>query len=198
MKFTALIFGKLLLAVSVLSIGGCLSSKNVTITDVDGMQLVDVGGATLEYYGDYEFGERPANWLKVVQFVTSDKRKPRKEYHSSATTFIEPWNNCVILKLPREGELDIVTALAYFDEPRLQTIDFQQVDNEAVEGRFWVNGDPLEGILSPFTFPVYFSALLFDTVEDRFCVIHWSRHEEGGESLRRESSKIFDSLRLRP
>ena len=165
--------------------------------DVNGMQLVDLGGSTLEYYGDYEFGNKPAMWRKIVQNITTEKIALTRCYTISAKTFIEPWNNTVVLELSREENSSSWKTAGFFNQNLIQSPDFKEAPDGSMHGRFWVRYTDIAPISLTEFRAFYFSTLAFEYRGKQYLIVNWNESAEESESLRRESTKIFQSLQIK-
>jgi hypothetical protein len=163
------------------------------------MQVLDLGGATLEYYSDYEFEDKPDDWKNIIQLVTSEKIKLRKSYYTSGKTFIDPWMNVVILEVPKEGQIDQSFVQDYFNHDVIESYHSEILSSGAISSRFWLNSAKTDRIESAsYALGIkYFSTLFFEAGDQRFLIIHWLFTVDQAESLRRESRKIFKSLQIK-
>lgn len=192
-------FRAIMLALVAVLLAGCSFERSVQIHSIDGLQTVDFGEASLVYYGDYEFAGKPKNWKHKAQLISANKLNLRGRHYVSGSTFIEPWFHAVVFEIPKQGPLNEISVREFFNHKLIESYDSQTLSSGAISARFWINPDKQADSESKTQATGYdfFSTLIFDGKQNRYCVMHWNFSFDDGESLRRESAKIFDSLQIK-
>jgi hypothetical protein len=172
-----------LVVIMLLLAASCATKPPFSVASHEGLEIVSLHEATISYYGDYEFvpvrGENPRKWRKTY-FAHLDKQW---RYVGGGSTFIEPYFKTMIFNRELEHAINPTSWRTELANQGAESVVLDSLSNKVYTLRY------IQKINGHYAF---FSEGLFSTNKHQYRVVLWS--QDSGESLRREATKIFESI----